>query len=1059
MTRFAWASLLLSLVATGAAPRDAFLSDPAVRPLSAAARAGDVTSQEPRLGVPTFFWANRRPAPPGLTAAEAARHHLLAHAELYRASSPGWASAHISSLHDLHDGSAIIVTFQQRIGDVRVFRDELKVILNRDLELIALAGYLTPATTPLGHFALRPESAIASAALILGRSVGPEAISPLGTEEGGYSRWKLEGASSARTRPVYFPLPSGLVPSFYGELKVQAGWFSFVVSAVDGSVLFLHELTVSHSYSVWADPVTLVPFPGPTGGDATPHPTGLPNALAPTPVPQQVVTLVHAGLSTGDRWLPANATDTRGNNVHAYADLDLVDGYSRGDLLGTTTAPQTFSWPYDFALSAEENAAQRRAAVTQLFYTTNFLHDWFYDDGFNEAAGNAQAQNFSRGGAGSDPLLAEAHDLFIRNNASMGTPSDGESPTMQMGIFDGAPSRPAHDSAIDNGVVAHEWGHFISNRLIGDGNGITTVQSRGLGEGWGDFHAALLVVDSTDALVPVNAGWQGTWSLGGWAWEPSDAEAFYWGLRRYPLSVSFARNPLTFRHIGDGAPLPMGAPSAPLRSGYPNSETHNTGEVWAVVLWECYVELLRDPRLTFDQARARMKRYLVAAYKATPLAPTFIEAREALLAVVAANDLTDVAHFWDAFARRGLGRGAVAPDRNSFDNLPVVESFVVGNPARFGAVTLDDSVLACDADGVLDGDEAGHLRVVVRNTDTAPISGTMTVSSSSSGVSFPAGTAFPVLPIAALGSATVVVPVALADLAGPLPTSFVLSFSGPTLGPDPVTSTVLLDLNYDLGPGGAHLEDTCINRAPVATVGPDVEVDEGVRVVLIGSGVDPEGAQVSLSWVQLAGPAGIVRENAFTAPEVTVDTQVTLALTVSDGRAPSQPVEQHLLIKNVNRTPFARAPLSAEGISGERITLTGTASDSDGDPITFKWTQLSGPTAALDGSLTRTVRVVLPEVTGVETLRLQLVVSDGLTMSLPEVTVITVRGAVEVIRPLPVPEKPTGCSCSSGEAGLLALAVLVFRRRRGVDRLRTRVGERGDSLPTLSFRGSRGRRS
>src|SRR5262249_10587320 len=43
------------------------------------------------------------------------------------------------------------------------------------------------------------------------------------------------------------------------------------------------------------------------------------------------------------------------------------------------------------------------------------------------------------------------------------------------------------DGAIDNQVIAHEWGHYISNRLIGNANGLTTNQSGGLGEGWGDF--------------------------------------------------------------------------------------------------------------------------------------------------------------------------------------------------------------------------------------------------------------------------------------------------------------------------------------------------------------------------------------------------------------------------------------------------------------------------------------------------------------------------------------------------------------------------------------------
>ena len=59
------------------------------------------------------------------------------------------------------------------------------------------------------------------------------------------------------------------------------------------------------------------------------------------------------------------------------------------------------------------------AATTQLFYINNFLHDWFYDAGFDEAAGNAQTTNYGRGGVGGDPLLAEAQDYGGTNNANM----------------------------------------------------------------------------------------------------------------------------------------------------------------------------------------------------------------------------------------------------------------------------------------------------------------------------------------------------------------------------------------------------------------------------------------------------------------------------------------------------------------------------------------------------------------------------------------------------------------------------------------------------------------
>ena len=393
-----------------------------------------------------------------------------------------------------------------------------------------------------------------------------------------------------------------------------------MVSAVDGAVLFQKNLTATHTYSVWADPVTHLPWPGPQGPGGTPHPSGVNNTWFPTPSSLQVVTLEHADLSTNDPWLPPGATQTLGNNVQAYADLGWPSGYNAStDLLGVTTSPDTFGYTYDF--NAPESPLQVKAGVVSLFYVTNFLHDWYYDDGFDEAARNAQAQNFARGGAGNDALLAEAADSSWTNNADMTTPADGRSPRMQMYVFYGPWS--THDGTIDNGVVAHEWGHFISNRLIGDGNGLSTLQADGMGEGWGDFHAALLITRESrragacqrqlaGQLVPLGLGVRHAAGRAGLL------------LRLPPLPAVGgldAKNPLTFKHIADGTPLPTNVPicALPGASGADNSEVHNTGEVWAAMLWDCYVALLRDPRFTFEQARTRMKRYLVAAYKATPL--------------------------------------------------------------------------------------------------------------------------------------------------------------------------------------------------------------------------------------------------------------------------------------------------------------------------------------------------------------------------------------------------------------------------------------------------------
>jgi len=156
-----------------------------------------------------------------------------------------------------------------------------------------------------------------------------------------------------------------------------------------------------------------------------------------------------------------------------------------------------------------------------------------------------------------------------------------------------------------------------------------------------------------------------------------------------------AKNPLTFRHITNGQALPIGPPRQ--GTGVLNSEVHNLGEVWCAMLWECYAALLQDPgRLTFPQAQERMRDYLVAAYKMTPNAPTLLEARDALLAAAEANDPADFAAFWNAFAKRGAGAGAGAPDRHDTSDPGGGESFSGGPDLATPGPAPGPPTLACD---------------------------------------------------------------------------------------------------------------------------------------------------------------------------------------------------------------------------------------------------------------------------------------------------------------------------------------------------------------------------
>jgi hypothetical protein len=147
----------------------------------------------------------------------------------------------------------------------------------------------------------------------------------------------------------------------------------------------------------------------------------------------------------------AEYTRTRGNNVHAYTDLDANNAVDTGsDPDGG--ANLQFGYQFDPAKGPELN---RPPAVVNLFYWNNIVHDVFYQYGFNEAAGNFQTNNYGKGGAGNDYVQAEAQDGSGTNNANFGTPPDNGSttgssrPRMQMFVW----TFPFKDAVVVNNTT------------------------------------------------------------------------------------------------------------------------------------------------------------------------------------------------------------------------------------------------------------------------------------------------------------------------------------------------------------------------------------------------------------------------------------------------------------------------------------------------------------------------------------------------------------------------------------------------------------------------------
>ncbi len=481
---------------------------------AAAVRSADVTvsangvvaSVDEKRGVPTFFWADPSRSAPALPVGklgkgnveDVARAFLAREAGLYKLTPAALKAAHVREVHDTGRGG-IIVIFGQRVAGVDVFQTEVKVLLDRNLHLVAIGGNLHGAAAPKTKglkqaYAAGPAPAIANAANdAFGVALTPKDLAATKKEKAGYRYFDLVSSPSAganklrfgtppRAKQVFFPMPDRLVPAYYLEVDGQlpgersSDLWGYVIAAETGQILVRRHLVqnVAYKYRVWADSsAPFTPMSGPEA-DFAPHPTGQPDGSLPGFVPPNFITM--DGFNTNpngaaDPWLDANATVSTGNNVDSYADISGMDGFDASDVRATPTGPLTFDRTYDVTQSPSVSQDQIMASATQLFYNNNWLHDFWYDSGFNEAAGNAQALNFGRGGQEGDVLHAEAQDSSGIDNADMATPADGESPRMQMYLWDGVATstlniQPINLSPQNQAAAFGAASYNISGQLI-----------------------------------------------------------------------------------------------------------------------------------------------------------------------------------------------------------------------------------------------------------------------------------------------------------------------------------------------------------------------------------------------------------------------------------------------------------------------------------------------------------------------------------------------------------------------------------------------------------------
>ena len=506
-------------------------------------------------------------------------------------------SSLVPDAEDATSQGAVHVRMHQRVAGLDVYGTYVKATMTREGALVSVIENLVPAGPGLLPASADYRDALTAA--LQRRYPGaptdlPEVSSANNRVEFGGGGRFLENPAVTR---MAIPLANGRLRIGYLVETWDRGnqlWHTIVNG--NGRVIFEELRTASDSYNIF--PI----YPGLT--------------------PQTVV----QGPGTGNAesqagWVTNNTTI--GNNVDAYLDRDnnnAADASGRPVVSG-----QNFLQVFDTNV-APTTSTNQMAAVTNLFYLNNVIHDKLYRHGFTAAAGNFQTNNFGLGGSGNDPVNAEAQDGGGTSNANFSTPNDGSRPRMQMYLWN--QSTPNRDGDLDSDVVYHEYGHGLTWRMIG---GMSGPFAGAIGEGMGDTLA--IYMNANDRV--------GEYSF-------NNAT----GIRRF----AYTNYPLTY--------------------GDMNGAVHDDGEIYAATMWKLRA-LWTAAGLDNDVLWDRM----IDAMNLTPSRPAYEDMRDGILAAINAAGATTAAkercQVWTAFAQFGIGSGANGTESCGviFCRFSVTESF------------------------------------------------------------------------------------------------------------------------------------------------------------------------------------------------------------------------------------------------------------------------------------------------------------------------------------------------------------------------------------------------
>ncbi len=384
------------------------------------------------------------------------------------------------------------------------------------------------------------------------------------------------------------------------------------------------------------------------------------------------------------------------------------------------------------------NDADIDAAVTHLFATHNRMHDWSYFLGFTEVNSNLQLNNFGNtqptrendpevGNAQAGAVSGGSPSYLGRDNANQITLQDGVPGITNQYLFQpiaAAFYSPCVDGDMDVGIVAHEYTHAISNRMVGGPDtGLTGAQAGAMGESWSDLDAAEYLFEF--GYVPTSDE------------DPTAVGIYATGNKKIAIrNFSLATSPLNYSNIGYDISGP---------------QVHADGEIWGATNWEVRQALVDKYNaqypytdMALQQACAEGKKnpadcpgnrrwiqLVFDAFLLQPGATSMLDARDAMLAAdVARFGGANQVEIWRAFSKRGMGGDAYTNGTGDGAPIPNFDSPVETNDATitFNATAQDEGNAAITNAKIIVGRFQTRSRAIADTNPATVVDNTSTTT-------------------------------------------------------------------------------------------------------------------------------------------------------------------------------------------------------------------------------------------------------------------------------------------------------------------------------------------